>query len=60
VVVLSGQVELVAVGDEQATGVVLDGVTFDAVVIDGERGALVSLVADGPARLAVVVDARGA
>jgi uncharacterized protein len=60
VVVLSGQVELVAVGDEQATGVVLDGVTFDAVVIDGERGALVSLIADGPARLAVVVDARGA
>ena len=46
-------------GDD-AAGVVLDGATFDAVVIDGERDALVSLVADGPARLAVVVDARGA
>ena len=61
VVVLSGRVGLVAVGDEQATGVVLDGMTFDAVVIDGERDALVSLIANGPARLAiVVVDARGA
>ena len=75
VVVLSGRVELVAVGsdgtdDDDAAGVVLDGATFDAVVIDGERDALVSLIADGPARLAVVtvaavvvvdvVDARGA
>jgi environmental stress-induced protein Ves len=66
VVVLSGRVELVAVDDGGADnggadGVVLDGATFDAAVIDGERDALVSLVADGPARLAVVVvDARGA
>ncbi len=65
VVVLSGRVELVAVGDDGPAedgpaGVVLDGATFDAVVIDAERDALVSLTADGPARLAVVVDARGA
>lgn len=65
VVVLSGRVELVAVGDDGtddggAAGVLLDGATFDAVVIDGERGALVSLIADGSARLAVVVDAHGA
>lgn len=59
VVVLSGRVELVAVGDDVA-GVVLDGATFDAVVIDGSQDALVSLVAAGPARLAVALVAHGA
>jgi hydroxyethylthiazole kinase-like sugar kinase family protein len=59
VVVLSGRVELVAVGDD-AAGVVLDGATFDAVVIDGPQDALVSLVAAGPARLAVALVAHGA
>ena len=59
VVVLSGRVELVAVGDV-AAGVVLDGATFDAVVIDGSQDALVSLVAAGPARLAVALVAHGA
>jgi environmental stress-induced protein Ves len=60
VVVLSGRVELVAVGDEQATGVVLDGTTFDAAVIDGGQDELVSLVAGGPVRLAVAMVAHGA
>lgn len=59
VVVLSGRVELVAVGDD-AAGVVLDGATFDSVVIDGGQDALVSLVAAGPARLAVALVAHGA
>lgn len=64
VVVLSGQVELVAVDDvrvgDGAEDVVLDGEAFDAVVADGERDALISLRAIGPARLAVVSVAPGA
>ncbi len=58
VVVLSGRVRLVAVADEPVDGVVLDGETFDAIVVDGVRDASVSLVADGPARLAVVLIAH--
>ena len=38
----------------------LDGATFDSVVIDGGQDALVSLVAAGPARLAVALVAHGA
>jgi environmental stress-induced protein Ves len=64
VVVLSGRVELMAVDDARvgdgAEDVVLDGETFEAVVADGERDALVSLRAIGPARLAVVSVAPGA
>ena len=60
VVVLSGRVELVAVADEIADGVPLDGETFEAVVVDGERDGLVSLRAVGSARLALVHVAPGA
>lgn len=59
VVVLSGRVELVSVGDDDG-GVVLDGETFDAVVIDGPQDVPVSLVAHGAARLAVASIAHGA
>ena len=58
VVVLSGRVELAAVDGEPVEGVVLDGAVFDAVVVDGAQDAPVSLVADGPARLAVVLIAH--
>lgn len=59
VVVLSGRVEVVSVGDDDG-GVVLDGETFDAVVIDGPQDVPVSLVAHGAARLAVAAIAHGA
>jgi environmental stress-induced protein Ves len=54
VVVLSGRVELVAVGDD-AVGVVLDGATFDAFVVDGLLDVPVMVHALSPARVAVVL-----
>jgi environmental stress-induced protein Ves len=54
IVVLSGRVELVAVGEDAVGEVVLDGDVFDAVVIDG-RDEPVVVRALTTARLAVVL-----
>jgi hypothetical protein len=58
VVVLSGRAALVEVDGDPVEGVVLDGATFDAVVIDGSQDVPVSLVADGPTRLALALIAH--